>query len=181
VIDPAGKTVMSYLKSHPVTGWEAGIMRTGGGIVPVVATPEGRMAGAICFDADFPEFIRQAAQAKADLLVLPVNDWKEVKDIHLQMHAFRAIENGVPLLRAAASGISTAFDPWGRTLGLADYFAEGDRTMTAQIAVGGVRTIYARTGDLFAWACVAGLVIALGAAAVLGSDLAFLVFAKIEI
>jgi len=45
--------------------------------------------------------------------------------------------------------------------------------VTAQIAVGGVRTVYARTGDLF--------VIALGAAAVLGSDLAFLVFAKIEI
>jgi apolipoprotein N-acyltransferase len=53
--------------------------------------------------------------------------------------------------------------------------------VTAQIAVGGVRTVYARTGDLFAWACVAVLVIALGAAAVLGSDLAFLVFAKIEI
>jgi apolipoprotein N-acyltransferase len=167
VIDPSGKTVMSYLKSHPVAGWEAGIMRAGGGLIPVVATPEGRMAGAICFDADFPEFIRQAAQAKADLLILPANDWKEIKDLHLQMHAFRAIENGVPLIRAAASGLSTAFDPWGRMLGLADYFAEGDRTMTAQIAVGGVPTMYARTGDLFAWLCVSVLAIALCAAAVL--------------
>jgi len=166
VIDPAGKTVMSYLKSHPVAGWEAGIMRTGGGLVPVVATPEGRMAGAICFDADFPEFIRQAAQGKADLLILPANDWREIKDIHLQMHAFRAIENGVPLLRAAASGISTAFDPWGRLLGLTDYFAAGDRTMTAQIAVGGVPTVYARTGDLFAWLCVSALAISLCVAAI---------------
>ena len=166
LIDPAGKTVMSYLKSHPVAGWEAGIMRTGGGLVPVVATPEGRMAGAICFDADFPEFIRQAAQGKADLLILPANDWREIKDIHLQMHAFRAIENGVPLLRAAASGISTAFDPWGRLLGLTDYFAAGDRTMTAQIAVGGVPTVYARTGDLFAWLCVSALAISLCVAAI---------------
>jgi apolipoprotein N-acyltransferase len=165
VIDPSGQIVMSYLKSHAVAGWEAGIMRLGGGLVPVVPTRDGRIAGAICFDADFPEFIRQAALGKADLLILPVNDWKEVKDIHLQMHAFRAIETGMPLLRAAASGISTAFDPWGRVLGLADYFAAGDRTMTAQIAVGGVRTIYARTGDLFAWLCVGVVAIALSAAA----------------
>ena len=81
------------------------------------------MATAICFDADFPEFIRQAAQGSADLLILPVNDWKEVKDIHFQMAAFRAIENGVPLVRAASSGLSSAFDPWGRVLGVADYFA----------------------------------------------------------
>ena len=168
VIDPSGQIVMSYLKSHAVAGWEAGIMRLGGGLVPVVPTRDGRIAGAICFDADFPEFIRQAAEGNADLLIVPVNDWKEVKDMHLQMHAFRAIETGIPLLRAAASGISTAFDPWGRVLGLADYFAAGDRTMTAQIAVGGVRTIYARTGDLFAWLCVAGLVIAVGATERLG-------------
>ena len=50
----------------------------------------------------FPEFIRQAAQGSADLLIVPVNDWKEIKDIHFQMAAFRAIENGVPLVRAAA-------------------------------------------------------------------------------
>ena len=165
VINPSGQILMSYLKSHAVAGWETGIMRVGSGVVPVLPTRDGRLAGAICYDADFPEFIRQAAQRKADLLILPVNDWKEVKDIHFQMHAFRAIENGLPLLRAAASGISSAFDPWGRVLGMADYFAAGDRTMTAQIAVGGVRTLYARTGDLFAWLCVAVLTIALGAAA----------------
>jgi len=141
-------------------------MRRGDGRVPVIATKDGRMAGAICFDDAFPEFIRQAAQGSADLLIVPVNEWKEIKDIHFQMTAFRAIENGVPLVRAAASGLSSAFDPWGRVLGVADYFAAGDRTMTAQVPLGGVRTLYARTGDLFAWLCVAGLVMAVGIAAV---------------
>jgi len=165
-IDPAGQIRVSYLKSHPVTGWEAGIMRVGDGRLPVISTSNSRIAAAICHDADFPEFIRQAAQGTADLLVVPVNEWKEVKTIHFQMHAFRAIETGLPVVRAAASGLSSAFDPWGRVLGVADYFAEGDRTLTVQLPVGGVRTLYARTGDLFAWLCVAGVVLAVGTALV---------------
>lgn len=97
----------------------------------------------------------------ADLLIVPVNEWKSIKDIHFRMHAFRAIESGVPLVRAAASGLSAAIDPWGRILGMTD-FASGDRTMTAQVPVGGIPTLYAKTGDLFAWICVAGVVVALG-------------------
>ena len=80
------------------------------------------------------------------------------------MHAFRAIENGVPLVRAAASGLSGAFDPWGRVLAVSDFFAAGDRTMTAQIPMGRVPTLYAKTGDLFAWLCVAVLVVTLAIA-----------------
>jgi hypothetical protein len=38
--------------------------------------------------------------------------------------------------------------------------------MTAQVPVGHVPTLYARTGDLFAWLCVVALVVALGIAAV---------------
>ena len=76
------------------------------------------MATAICFDADFPEFIRQAGLGSADLLIVPANEWREIKNLHAQMAAFRAIENGVPLIRPAASGISTAVDPWGRVLGV---------------------------------------------------------------
>ena len=98
-------------------------MKVGDGRVPVVATDEGRLATAICLRRRFPEFIRQAGQGAADVLIVPVNDWREIKALHVQMDAFRAIENGVPLLRAAASGLSGAFDPWGRVLGVADYFA----------------------------------------------------------
>jgi apolipoprotein N-acyltransferase len=157
LIDPTGTTRMSYLKSHAVPGWEAGIMRRGDGRVPVVSTDAGRMAGMVCFDADFPEFVRQAAQADADVLLLPVNDWLAVKDIHFHMAAFRAIENGLPLVRAAASGLSVAVDPYGRVLGSSDYFAKGDGTMTAQVPIGRVPTPYAKTGDWFAWSCVAAV------------------------
>ena len=118
VIDPSRRVVASYLKSHAVPGWEAGIMRRGDGHVPVIPTSDGRIAAVICFDADFPEFIRQAAQGAADVLIVPSNDWKAIKSIHFQMVAFRAIENGLPLVQAASSGLSGVFDPWGRVLGV---------------------------------------------------------------
>ena len=157
LIDPSGQIVMSHLKNRPVAGWEANIMRRGHDGIPVVATDAGRMAAPICFEADFPDFIRQAGQNDADLLILPVNDWKSIKNIHFQMHVFRAIENGVPLVRAAASGLSVAIDPWGRVLSMSDFYAAGDRTMTAQLPMGRIPTLYARSGDWFSWLCVAGL------------------------
>ena len=132
-------------------------MRRGHEGIPVVATDTGRIAAAICFEADFPDFIRQAGQNDADLLILPVNEWQSIKDIHFQMHVFRAIENGVPIVRAAASGLSVAIDPWGRVLSMSDFYAAGDRTMTAQLPVGRIPTLYARSGDWFSWLCVASL------------------------
>ena len=105
------------------------------------------------------QLIRDAGRNNADLLILPVNDWQSIKDTHFQMHVFRAIENGVPLVRAAASGVSGAVDPWGRVLAVSDFFAPGDRTMTAQVPVGRVPTLYAKIGDLFAWLCVATLLV----------------------
>ena len=160
VIDPSGKILASYVKSHPVTGWEASVMRRGDGRLPIMATHEGRLATAICFDADFPEFMRQVGQGGADLVVVPANEWREVKDVHVQMAVFRAIENGVSLVRPAASGLSSAVDPWGRILGMSDHFSAGDGTMTAQVPVGHVSTLYAKTGDLFAWFCVLGVLAA---------------------
>jgi len=54
-------------------------------------------------------------------------------------------------------------------LAVGDFFAGGDRTVTAQVSVGGIRTLYARTGDLFAWLCVTGIVAAIGIAIRVGA------------
>jgi apolipoprotein N-acyltransferase len=160
VIDPAGKVLAAYLKSRPVAGWEASVMRPGDGRLPMMEMPGGRLTTAICFDADFPELMRQTGQGGADLVVVPANEWRNIKHVHAQMAAFRAIENGVSLLRPAASGISSAVDPWGRVLGMSDHFSGGDRTLIAQVPIRHVATLYAKTGDLFAWLCVAGVLAA---------------------
>jgi len=137
------------------------------------------MAAAICYDGSFPEFIRQAAAGGADLLILPVNDWKAVRMAHFQMHAFRAIETGIPIVRAAASGISGAFDSWGRVLAFTDFFAPGGGSVTVQLPVGGVRTMYARIGDAFAWLSVAALAAMLGVA-IAGRTQSHLAVARID-
>jgi apolipoprotein N-acyltransferase len=170
LVEPNGGIAMTYVKAHPVMGWEAGIMRVGRGGIQIVPTADGRIAGAICYDADFPAYIKRAGAAATELFVLPVNEWRSIKDSHFEMHVFRAIENGMPIVRAAASGLSAAIDPWGRVLGIADHLAPGDSTLVAQMPIGHVPTLYSRVGDLFAWLCVAGLVWTLGLGALTSVD-----------
>ena len=144
-------------------GWEEGIMRVGDGCLPVVETSDGRFATAICYDAHFPEFIRQAGRSSADLLIVPQKTGKRSRQ-HSNMAAFRAIENGVPLVRATASG-SSAFDPWGRVLSVADYFAEGERTMNAQVPVAESQRYTREQVTCLRGSVSSGLVLALGVAA----------------
>ncbi len=109
---------------------------------------------------DFPQLIRGVSAAGADVLLAPANDWAAVKQIHLRMAIFRAIENGVPMLRVRSSGLSSAVDAFGRVLAVTDHFSPDARVMVAQLPLGHVRTIYGYVGDLFAWLCIGGLTIA---------------------
>jgi len=135
-------------------------------------TAYGRAAVAICFDMDFPAFIREAGQAQADLLLVPANDWDEIKKIHFWMAAFRAVENGATMIRATSTGLSTVVDPFGRTLAVTDHFWPGARVMVAQVPIARTGTVYARVGDLFSWLCLLALVMLTvrGAARPPGSD-----------
>jgi apolipoprotein N-acyltransferase len=72
------------------------------------------------------------------------------------MATFRAIENGVSLVRQADNGLSIATDPFGRTLAAVDHFATEDRVTVAQVPSKGVFTVYSVIGDLFGWLAVAG-------------------------
>jgi apolipoprotein N-acyltransferase len=158
LIDPRGDILFSHLKTRAVPGWEARVMTLGDRPLPVARTDVGRVGAAICYETDFPQLVRQTAGA--DILLVPANDWAAIKEIHFDMAAFRAIENGMSLVRAASSGLSGAVDPWGRVLGMTDFFSPGARSMVAQVPVGRVKTLYALTGDAFGWLCVAGIVLA---------------------
>ena len=154
LIDPSGEPAFSYRKARPVPGWEAQVSLRGDGRLPVLASRSGRLATAICFDLDFPALLRQAGRGRADLLLAPASDWPQIGNTHHAMASFRAVENGMSMVRAARWGVSAIVDPLGRILAITDHRSPGADAAVAFVQVKGMRTVYARVGDTFAWLCV---------------------------
>ena len=154
ILDPDGGIVSRYHKARPVPGdpEEGADLH-----LAVRQTGFGRLAGAICFDADFPGLIRDAGRGRADLLIIPSSDWQEIDPIHTRMALVRGIENGCSVVRQTNKGLSAAADAQGRILASVDFFQTSPCVMVAQVPVRGVPTLYARVGDLFAWLCVVAL------------------------
>lgn len=157
LIDPTGAVVWDYFKAiHPMG--DAYLFAPGPGVMPTVQTPYGRLATVICFDGDFPTLMRQAGQSRADILLVPANDWAPVHVVHARVATFRAVENGAALVRATGNGISLAVDDLGQPLATVDYFATDKATLVADVPTHGRPTLYARIGDAFTYLCMAGLV-----------------------
>ncbi|KQR11917.1 nitrilase-related carbon-nitrogen hydrolase [Cellulomonas sp. Leaf334] len=157
LLDPQGDIVWDYLKSRPVPGdgHEAGP-----GVIPSVDTPYGRLATIICQDDFFPALVRQAGQADVDILLVPSSDWESIAAWHGQQAPFRAVENGVALVRPTRQGVSLATDGQGRLLGhKSDYFVSDDQTLVVAVPTQGYDTWYASLGDGVAYAVAAGLVV----------------------
>jgi apolipoprotein N-acyltransferase len=164
LLDPDGKVVWDYLKSKPVPG--DGHL-PGPGVVPVVDTPHGRLATVICQDDMFPALVAQAGRADVDILLVPSSDWAAVADWHAQQAAFRAVENGVAVIRPTRQGVSLATDAYGRFVGYkGDYFLAQDQTLVTSVPTRGIDTGYAIVRDGFGYAAVLGVVALAGWAVV---------------
>ena len=91
------------------------------------------------------EFVRQGSE----LFVLITNDgWFGISTgpyQHLQQARARAIELGLPLVRAANTGVSAVIDPLGRVIKALPLGTEG--IMDAPLPRRIDPTLYARTGD----------------------------------
>ena len=71
LVDASGTRAV-YRKAHL---WDAEklVFAPGAGAPPVVTLPAGRVSVMICYDLEFPEWVRLAALAGADLVAAPVN------------------------------------------------------------------------------------------------------------
>ena len=117
----------------------------------------------ICFEDVFPQLAREYVQDDTDFLVNLTNDgWFGEGAAQWQQAAaavFRAVENGVPLVRCSNNGLTCWADANGR---LHDIFKDpngsvyglGATTIIIPVGKERERTFYNRHGDWFGWACV---------------------------
>jgi apolipoprotein N-acyltransferase len=137
------------------------------GTEPSVGTVEGHGVSAlICYEAIFPDLVREFTSRGSELLVNITNDaWygrTSAPFQHFAMARFRAVENGRYLVRAANTGITAVVDPRGRVLERTSLFVP--TVVVRDVAFVTEPTFYSRHGDVFAWACL-GAAVALSAAA----------------
>ncbi len=114
-----------------------------------------RFSPLICFEDIMPYLARRAVRVGARLLVNQTNDaWFEGSTEpyqHMALAVFRAVENGVPLVRAANGGVTCAIDPVGRVTRLSldrqsTGFA-GFLAVRVAVPVQPLPTLYNRYGD----------------------------------
>ncbi|MGH7786841.1 MAG: apolipoprotein N-acyltransferase [Candidatus Binatia bacterium] len=118
-------------------------------------TRAGPTAVVICFEAIFPEIVRDRMAAGATLLVNLSNDVWLGRGVgqaqHLAMVVLRAVENRTWVVRATTTGISAFIDPWGRIQAASRMNEEA--VLSATVTPQRIPTLYERIGDLFAYAC----------------------------
>ena len=107
-----------------------------------------RMLPFICYEIIFPGEAVPGGERPGWLLNLTNDGWFGISTgpyQHLQQARVRAIEEGLPLVRAANTGISAVIDPLGRIVKSLPLGAEGvlDASLPRRIDA----PLYARTGD----------------------------------
>ncbi|MBN1534310.1 MAG: hypothetical protein JXA20_16675 [Spirochaetes bacterium] len=148
VLTPEGRIAVTYRKSHPVFAEFGGERAVRGeGRIPLLDTPYGRIAVAICYDMDFPRLIRQAGRGGAGMLLVPALDWREISPYHSFVALFRGIENGCAVVRQTDHGMSLAADHQGTVVSGMDFFTAESRTMLFNLPSRGTATFYSLAGD----------------------------------
>ncbi len=123
----------------------------------------------ICYEGVFPDLARRFVHNGARLLINVTNDaWfgeTSAPYQHLAMEAMRAVENRVPLVRSANTGISAIVNIDGQ---IQAQTALLDTTFIAdQLAWPHVISFYTRYGDWFVTLCVVGTLVMLSYAGIM--------------
>jgi apolipoprotein N-acyltransferase len=107
----------------------------------------------ICYEAIVPSFFRRILANNVSAVINLTNDsWFGPTNeplFHGSLTVFRAVENRIPLLRVANTGLSFSVDDRGRMSGMTELFERG--IVQAEITLPSTppRTIYSTFGDWF--------------------------------
>lgn len=105
--------------------------------IPVWRTPL-PWSPAICYEMEYPDFVREAEREGARFMVVITNDGWFGNSLgprqHWNIHRFRAVESGLSMARAANTGISGATDHRGVVLARSRMMA--DTVLTVSVPQG---------------------------------------------
>ncbi len=168
VIDHDGSVLSVYDKLHlvpfgeylPLQAWMErlgfiALTKVQGGFIPGTRRRTMAMPNAppvlplICYEAIFPGDVAAHGDRPGWIVNLTNDGWFGISTgpyQHLQQARLRAIEEGLPVVRAANTGISAVIDPVGRVTARLGLGIEGvlDASLPSAIAP----TVYARVGDI---------------------------------
>jgi apolipoprotein N-acyltransferase len=110
----------------------------------------------ICFESAFPDMSRVDAGLGAQLIIYQTSDstfqasWAPAQ--HASLSAVRAAETGRPVVQAALTGDTVAFDSRGRLLAMMTSAHRGVTVLRIGLPPAGARTPYDQLGDYLPWA-----------------------------
>jgi apolipoprotein N-acyltransferase len=144
---------------NTVPGTGAHVLRvTEPGGAPLIIGP------LICFESAFPDMSRVDTDRGAQVIVYQTADstfqgtWELAQ--HAALDAIRAAETGRPVVQAALTGDSDAFDARGRQLAWMNQTQRGVITVRLALPAPSSRTIYDELGDYVPWAATGVAVLA---------------------
>ena len=143
-----------YLPFGAITAWTRSFLPTAGDFVegrspePLEAGPI-KVGVLICFESIFPALARQEVEKGANILAVITNDaWfgrTAAPYQHAAVAAFRAVENGRFVVRAANTGVSQITAPDGRVLASSRLFQP--EYVCGMVELHQDLTLYTRYGD----------------------------------
>jgi len=172
LVGPDGQTKAVYRKMHlvpfgeyvplkPLLFFVAPLVESVADFSPgdahvVMPLGAGRLSTAICYEVVYPDLVAAFVRRGSQLLTTITNDaWyghSSAPHQHFWQATLRAVEHGRYLARAANTGISGIVDPYGRVVVQTPIFEQ--TVVTGEVRYLDGRTLYARTGDAFAYACL---------------------------
>ena len=131
---------------------ETAVFKKGPEILQYADTPYGKVSFAICREVDMAKYMIQAGRNNVDIMISPAYEWPQ--NLTINCGYMRGIEFGFSLVRASYNGITFASDYNGKILATMPFEKDSTGIMYAELPVKGVKTLYSKIGDVFAWICV---------------------------
>ncbi|MEW5806432.1 MAG: apolipoprotein N-acyltransferase [Acidobacteriota bacterium] len=126
---------------------------------------ECRFSTVICHETIFPGITREAKRNGADFIINITSEgltreYFQRQILHISI--MRAVENKISILRDGNTGITAFINPYGEVqsvLGKSGEYGKVQGILKDVVHIKRSRTFYSTSGDLFAYACIATLIV----------------------